>query len=203
MKRFVMFLVVICMLFSAYAEAQWANGNITIEDSNNLSGSNARLPINFNNTGSSVTIGFSTTAVVENNYSKITPITSATLVKDSGAYTASYGLTSPLYIYWQIISNTKIDLGISALADTNNTKGEMIDSKTNKTMNWYVYTSEGAGLLNTENSATGNDITTGHDPSVAIGKTGSQKIYIITPNLTTVPAGNYSGTLVVTIKAGA
>ena len=200
MKRFVMFLVVICMLFSAYADAQWANGNITIENDSDLIGSNARLPINFDNTGSSVTIGFSTTAVGENNYSEITPITSATLVKDTGAYTASYGLTSPLYIYWQIISGTKIDLRISALTGEKNTNGEM--SSGDKLMDWYVYTSEGAGLLNTENSATGNNITTGHDPFVAIGKTGSQKIYIITPNLTTVPAGNYSGTLVVTIKAG-
>ena len=40
-------------------------------------------------------------------------------------------------------------------------------------------------------------IDTGHNPANAIGKSGSERIYIITPDLTTVPAGNYSGTLVV------
>lgn len=203
MKRFVMFLVVICMLFSAYAVVE-GDGMITITNSSDLIGSKARLPINYNNTASSVIIGFSNTAVGENDYNDKTSIKqeSATLVADVGAYTASYGQTSPLYIFWQIVSNTQIDLSISALASDSNTNGAMVASG-DKKMNWYVYTSEdNIELLDTEKSAEGKDITTGHNPSVAIGKTGSKKIYIKTHNLTTVPAGEYSGTLVVTIKAG-
>lgn len=203
MKRFVMFLVVICMLFSAYAVVE-GNGMITITNSNDLTGSKVNLPIKYNNTASSVIIGFSNTAVSENDYSNKTSIKqdSATLSADVGAYTASYGLTSPLYIFWQIVSDTQIDLRISALASDSNTNGAMVASG-DKKMNWYVYGySSGTELLNTKVSATGGEIDTGHNPANAIGKSGSERIYIITPDLTTVPAGEYSGTLVVTIKAG-
>lgn len=205
MKRFVMILVVICMLFSAYAAVVEGNGMITITDSGDLSGSNARLPISYENKASSVVIGFSNTAVRENDYSDKSSIMqkSATLSADVGAYTASYGLTSPfLYIFWQIVSDTQIDLSISALASDSNINGAMTSG--DKKMNWYVYASEDdTELLDTSVSATGEEIDTGHDPSNAIGKTGSKQIYIKTPDLTTVPAGNYSGTLVVTIKTGA
>lgn len=203
MKRFVMFLVVICMLFSAYAVVE-GDGMITITNSNDLIGSKVKLPIEYNNTASSVIIGFSNTAVGENDYSDKTSIKqkSATLSADVGAYTASYGLTSPfLYIFWQIVSDTQIDLSISALASDSNLNGAMTSG--DKKMNWYVYASEDdTELLDTSVSATGEEIDTGHDPSNAIGKTGSKQIYIKTHNLTTVPAGNYSGTLVVTIIAG-
>ena len=210
MKKLLMIALIFCMLFSVHADGKSSQSAVTfisaVDKSYDLLGTNAYLPIEFENSGSSVTIGFSNAPVEDGDFSDKSGINvpSAQLTPTPNAYSASYGLTQPLYVYWQIISDTKIDLELSARLkdDSTNTNGAMYTA-TGALMDWYVYDyTQATNLLNTTVSAIGETIDTGHDNTVAIGKSGSKRIYIVTEDLTGVASGSYTGNLVVTIKAG-
>ena len=205
MKKVFMVMFILCIAFSTFADPATQVGHVTVDDANNLNGANATLPISFNNPGfCSVTVGFSNKSV--NDFSPLQGediVYSATLIRDSGNRTASYGTTAetPLYVFWQIISSTKVNLTIEPLKTSENTTGALACGT--GFLHWYVapFTNQEASYFNTSGGTLLGAIQTDHNPTTsAVGKAGSTQIIIKTADLYSVPAGEYSGTLVLNIS---
>lgn len=200
MKKVFMIIMILCTVFSLFAEAPHADGYITVTDIEN--GAEAWLPITFNNTFCDVTIGFSSTPVTGFT-EEISNVTGITLVRNGN--TASYGTdaANPLYMYWRILSSADVNLTLKPLTGENNSTGALI-SGTNP-LHWYVASygnnTEGAPYFNTFVGNAPATIETGHNPEESIGKAGSQQISIRTADLYVAPAGEYKGALVLTISA--
>ena len=212
MKKIIMVILIVCMAFSIYAAGKSGEGSVNIDSSNDadkdyeLNGTNATLGIKFKNIDIyDVTIGFSNKPV-----SDFTALDNSAIIKDAGlkrdpaTATAVYGTAadSPLYVFWQIVSDDTVTLKLSA--SSSNENGALVNKKNNP-LNWYVagYAEgeEGPIYVNTSNEANLADINTGHNPSVSTGKAGSQQILIRTADLNVAPAGTYEGNLVLTITA--
>ena len=204
MKKILMVMFVLCIAFSVFADPATQVGYVKVEDASALNGANATLPISFNNSGfCNVTVGFSNKSV--NDFSSLQGediVNSAALIRDSEFRTASYGTTAetPLYVFWQIISSTKVSLTIEPLKTSNNTTGALACNT--GFLHWYVapFANQESSYFNTSGSTNPGSIQTDHDPNSAVGKAGSTQIIIKTADLYSAPAGDYSGTLVLNIS---
>ena len=108
---------------------------------------------------------------------------------------------TPLYVFWQIISSTKVNLTIEPLKTSENTTGALACGT--GFLHWYVapFTNQEASYFNTSGGTLLGAIQTDHNPTTsAVGKAGSTQIIIKTADLYSVPAGEYSGTLVLNIS---
>ena len=213
MKKIIMVILIVCMAFSIYAVGKSGEGLVNIDSSNeadkeyDLNGTNATLGIKFQNIDIyDVTVGFSNKPVSDFTALDDSEIVdTAELKRDPDTATAVYGTAadSPLYVFWQIVSDDTVTLKLSA-SSSNNENGALINEKNNP-LNWYVASYEGGNeghvYVNTSNEASLADINTGHNPSVSTGKAGSQQILIRTADLNVTPAGTYTGNLVLTITA--
>lgn len=213
MKKIIMLILIVCMVFGIYADGKTGAGSVNYDSSNEedtklgLDGTNATLKINFENINiDDVTIGFSNKPVSDFTALEDSEIVkTAELKRDPATATAVYGTAadSPLYVFWQIVSDDTVTLKLSA-STINNENGALVNEKNNP-LNWYVASyaegNEGPVYVNTSNEANLADINTGHNPSVSTGKAGSQQILIRTADLNVAPAGTYTGNLVLTITA--
>lgn len=210
MKKIIMLILIVCMVFGIYAEGKSGEGSVNIDSSNDadkgyeLDGTKATLEIEFQNIDIyDVTVGFSNKPVSDFTALEDSEIVkTAELKRDPDTATAVYGTAAPLYVFWQIVSDDTVTLKLSA--SSSNENGALVNKK-NDPLNWYVASYEGGNeghvYVNTSNEANLADINTGHNPSVSTGKAGSQQILIRTADLNVAPAGTYIGNLVLTITA--